>query len=64
MAEETLGVRRGEVSPDGRIALLVADCIGMCDHFPSMMINERHYGDITVSSTRRLLEDIKKAAGS
>ena len=38
--EEELGIRFGETTPDGRITLEYAPCIGMCDQAPAAMVND------------------------
>jgi NADH-quinone oxidoreductase subunit E len=33
----TLGVRPGETTPDGRVTLEYAECLGACEHAPCML---------------------------
>lgn len=37
---EELGIRFGETTPDGKISLEHAPCIGMCDQAPAALIND------------------------
>lgn len=32
-----LGIRPGETTPDGRVTLEVAECLGACDHAPAIL---------------------------
>ena len=59
LIEHELGVKSGKISPDNRYELQVVDCIGMCDHRPSLMINDVHYGDLTTDMVRLLISRIK-----
>ena len=47
--ESELGIRMGETTRDRRYTLDYANCMGMCDHGPSMMVNEDIYSDLTPS---------------
>lgn len=38
--EEQLGIRIGEITPDGDISLGYTSCIGMCDQAPAALIND------------------------
>ena len=57
--EDALGVKAGETSPDGMFSLEVLNCLGMCDHPPSMMINDTHYGDLKADRVKKLIADLK-----
>ena len=45
--EQALGVKMGEVTPDGKISLGWASCIGLCDHGPAALINGLPFLDLT-----------------
>jgi NADH-quinone oxidoreductase subunit E len=51
-----LGVVFGETTGDGRFTLLPVSCLGDCDHAPVMMINEDHYGNLTLSQIDAILD--------
>src|SRR3954470_3830295 len=36
----SLGVKPGETTPDGRITLEYAECLGACEHAPCVLANE------------------------
>ena len=44
--ENVLGIRVGEVTKDGKFALLACDCLGLCDRSPAIMVNDQVYGPI------------------
>ena len=37
---EKLGIRPGETTPDGRVTLWSAECLGACDFAPAMLVND------------------------
>ena len=47
--EAELGIKLGETTSDGRYSLDYANCMGMCDQGPSMMVNEDLYAGLTPS---------------
>ncbi len=47
--EAELGIRMGETTPDGRYTLDYANCMGMCDQGPSMLVNDDLYAGLTPS---------------
>lgn len=44
---EQLGIRPGETTPDGRITLEFAECLGACDFAPAMLAGETLYKKLT-----------------
>ena len=58
--EKELGIKDGGTSQDKRFALEVVYCLGMCDHAPSMMINDKKYGDLTPEKARNIIKELKK----
>jgi NADH:ubiquinone oxidoreductase subunit E len=47
--ESELGIRMGETTRDKKYTLDYANCMGMCDRGPSMMVNDDLYADLTPS---------------
>lgn len=60
IVEEELGIKPGETSADGRFRLEVVDCLGMCFHAPSMMVNDEGYQDLTADKARKILRQLKE----
>ena len=54
-----LGVRVGEITPDGLFTILPSACIGYCDHAPAMLVNGVPYGPLTPETIDRILEKFK-----
>jgi NADH-quinone oxidoreductase subunit E len=44
---EKLGIRPGETTPDGRVSLEYAECLGACDYAPAMLAGETLYKSLT-----------------
>jgi len=44
---EKLGIRPGETTPDGRVTLEYAECLGACDYAPAMLAGDVLYKDLT-----------------
>ncbi|MEN6496465.1 MAG: NAD(P)H-dependent oxidoreductase subunit E [Thermoguttaceae bacterium] len=44
---EKLGIRPGETTPDGRVSLDYAECLGACDYAPAMLAGETLYKSLT-----------------
>jgi len=47
--ESELGISMGGTTPDGKYSLDYANCMGMCDQGPSMMVNDDLYAGLTPS---------------
>ena len=58
--EREFGLRFGETSKDGKITLEYANCLGMCDMGPAMLINDEIY---TKLNTEKAVEIIKNKLG-
>lgn len=53
--KDLLGIDIGETTADGRYTLETLGCLGACDVAPTMLLNGRVYGNLTVSRVRELL---------
>lgn len=42
-----LGIRPGETTPDGRVTLEFAECLGACDYAPAMLAGEVLHKNLT-----------------
>ncbi len=54
--EKELGIKPGETTPDGRFSFQLANCIGLCDHAPAMMINHDAHVDLTAKKIAKILK--------
>jgi len=57
--KESLHIRFGETTPDGRFTLLPNCCLGTCDHAPALMINNELYRDLNDDKLDELLKEYK-----
>lgn len=57
---ERLGIRPGQTTPDGRITLEFAECLGACDFAPAVLAGETLYKKVTREDIDRLLAEIAK----
>jgi NADH-quinone oxidoreductase subunit E len=44
---EKLGIRPGETTPDGRVTLEFAECLGACDYAPAMLAGDVLHKNLT-----------------
>jgi [NiFe] hydrogenase diaphorase moiety large subunit len=59
--ENELGVPFGETTPDGRFTLEWANCLGMCDQGPALLVNEQVFTRVTPEKVHDILEACRKA---
>lgn len=52
---ERLGIKPGETTSDGRVTIEFAECLGMCEGAPCVLLDDECYGNMTVDSTEELL---------
>lgn len=55
-----LGIKPGETTPDGKVSLEIAECLGTCDAAPVLMVNDTVYGGITKDKIDALVEEWKR----
>ena len=57
--ERELGIEFGETTKDKKVTLEYANCLGMCDQGPAMIINDRVYSKLTPEKAVEILSEIK-----
>jgi NADH-quinone oxidoreductase E subunit len=57
--ERELGIKFGETTKDKKFTLQYANCLGMCDQGPSMIINDKVYSRLTPEKAINILNEIK-----
>ncbi|BBB32052.1 [Fe] hydrogenase small subunit [Thermotomaculum hydrothermale] len=60
MLEKELGIKFGETTSDGMFSLEYTNCIGMCDHGPAMLVNEKVYAKLTPEKVIEIVDELKK----
>ena len=58
-AEELLGIKAGETTPDRRTSLITARCIGTCSLAPAVVMDGETIGNMETASLRKRLEGWK-----
>ena len=57
--EKELGIKPGETTPDGRFSFQLANCIGLCDRAPAMLINNDAHVDLTPAKIPQILKSYR-----
>jgi [NiFe] hydrogenase diaphorase moiety large subunit len=60
--ERDLGISFGETSADGLFSLEFANCMGMCDQGPAMLVNDEIYTKLTPNEVHGIVQDYRKRA--
>jgi NADH-quinone oxidoreductase subunit E len=55
---EKLGIRPGETTPDGRVTVRAAECLGACDAAPAMLANDVLHRDLTGEKIDQFIEEV------
>lgn len=55
------GIAPGETTPDGRLTLEYAECLGACDFAPCLLANTTLHKCLTSESADAFLESVRKA---
>jgi NADH:ubiquinone oxidoreductase subunit E len=61
--ENDLGIKFGETTADGKFSLEWANCMGMCDQGPAMLVNDRIYTRVTPEMVHEILEECRRTFG-
>lgn len=61
--ENDLGIQFGQTTADGKFSLRWANCLGMCDQGPAMLVNERIFTQVTPEKIHGILEECRQKFG-
>ena len=61
--ENDLGIRFGESTADGKFTLEWANCLGMCDQGPALLVNDAIYSKVTPETVHEIVEECRKTFG-
>lgn len=61
--EKELGIKDGEITPDGEFSLESSSCIGMCDHAPAVMVDIHLVGNVTPERVPGLISECRSGKG-
>ncbi len=56
---ETIGIKPGETTADGKFSFELTNCIGACDLAPAMLVNDDLHGNLSPEKISRILADYK-----
>lgn len=54
--EQILGIKSGQVTPDGKFSIECLRCVGACGLAPVVTINQKVYGKVKPGDVREILE--------
>ena len=57
---EKLGIKPGETTADGKITLEFAECLGMCEGAPCVLVNDELEGNVSFEKAVDLVERLRK----
>ncbi len=58
--EETLGIKAGETTPDGKFSIQSVECLGACAYAPMLQVNnDKYVNHLTREKVDQLLDDLK-----
>ena len=57
--EKEIGIKPGQTTADGRFSFELANCIGLCDGAPAMLINDDPHVDLTPGKISLILKTYK-----
>jgi len=57
---EKLGVKPGGTTADGKITLEFAECIGVCEGAPCVLVNDEHRGNVTPDRVDALVAELRQ----
>ena len=58
-----LGIKFGQTTPDGKFSLDWANCLGMCDQGPALLVNDSIYTHVTPEKVHGILEECRETFG-
>ncbi len=56
---EKLGIQPGETTADGRVTLEYAECLGLCDCAPAILVNDTVHGNMTKQKIDELVHKME-----
>jgi NADH-quinone oxidoreductase subunit E len=57
---DKLGVKPGETSADGKITVEFAECIGVCEGAPAVLVNDEGRGNVTADRVDALIAELRQ----
>lgn len=57
--DKILGIKVGETTSDWLFTVEEAECLGICDVAPAMMVNRTVYGNLTPESVTAIIDELR-----
>ncbi len=57
--KRVLGINPGDVTPDGEFSLETVNCLGSCALAPVLLIDDTHYGKVTLEKLPEIINSYK-----
>ncbi len=58
---QKLGVKAGQTTPDGKVSVEFAECLGICDYAPAALSDDgRIYGPLTEKNLDAMIAELRK----
>jgi NADH-quinone oxidoreductase subunit E len=57
---QKLGIKPGETTPDGRVTVDYAECLGTCDCAPTMLVDDQVYANVTKEQIDVLVDELMR----
>jgi [NiFe] hydrogenase diaphorase moiety large subunit len=61
--ENDLGIAFGQSTHDGKFSLEWANCIGMCDQGPALLVNDQVFTQVTPEKVHEIVEACRRSFG-
>ena len=61
--ENDLGIRFGQTTACGKFTLEYANCLGMCDQGPALLVNDKVYTRVTPEKVHAILDECRSQFG-
>lgn len=58
--QQRLGIRKGEITPDGKFALEGVECLAACGMGPVLQIGKHFYENLTPEKVDRIVESLRQ----
>lgn len=56
---QKLGIRPGQTTPDGMFTLEAAECLGLCDGAPAMLVNDTVHTDLSPEKLEQIIQSLQ-----
>ena len=60
--ERALGIKPGEMTPDGNYSLETVNCVGACALGPVVVIDTEYHGQVTMAKVDKIIGKLKEGA--